>query len=127
MTSFSQAQDGGERSFEVSLGGESVFDKVVDVALREDFFISNLDKKAGFLQLNKIFAKNKRSLVSNGERLTYNFVIRERDESTSVIFLQIKIEENLYKNYVSYYLDKGIINDKVYYEAIIEKLHQASF
>ncbi len=122
--SFSQAQEAKGRSFEVPLSGESAFDKVIDLALKEDFFISNVDKKANFLQMNNLSYKNKNGLVSNGERLTYNFVIRKKNDSTSVVFLQVRIEDNLYKNYVSYYVDKGVTNDTSYYYPIIKKLNQ---
>lgn len=118
-----EAQEAKGRSFEVPLSCELAFDKVIDLALNEDFFISNVDRKTNFLQMNKLSYKSKNGLISNGKRLTYNFVIRKKDELTSVVFLQVKIEDNLYKNYVSYYVDKGITNDTSYYNSIIKRLN----
>jgi len=121
LTPCIKGQETETKSFQVPLNSEVAFEKIIDFALDKGLFISHLEKKANFLQLNKL-SKNGKSLVSYGKRITYNFLIRKKDGSTSIIFLQVKVEDHMYKNYVSYYVDKGITNDYSYYTPIIQEL-----
>ncbi|MCW8310724.1 hypothetical protein K7A41_05785 [Sphingobacterium sp. InxBP1] len=117
-----QAQERDGKSFEIQLGEKLVFDKVVDFALKKDFFISVLNKEANFIQIVKL-ERIGNSLVSNGKRLTYNFIISKVNDTASVLNLQIKVEDDLYKNYVNFYVDKGITKDISYYTSIMNELN----
>ncbi|WP_437921912.1 hypothetical protein [Sphingobacterium sp. LRF_L2] len=113
-----RAQERGRNSFKIQSSEKSVF----DFALKKDYFISALNKEDNFMQIVKL-EKNDKSFASNGKRLTYNFIISKVNDTASVVNRQIRIEDNLYKNYVNFYVDKGITNDTLCYTSIINELN----
>lgn len=115
-----QAQELHGTFFDVPLVVDSAYNKLIDFAYTEGMFILSMDKKSNFLLLSKLVPK-KKGFFTNGERLSFSFFIREKDKFSSVVALQIRIEENVYKNYVSYYIDRGITDNQVYYDPILQR------
>lgn len=115
------AQTVKSQSFEFSLNSELAFEKIIDFAIHQGFFIANLDKSSGFMQVIEI-SDRKKNLVSIGQRITYNILIRKNEGSRSILLVQLKVEDHMYKNYVGYYVDKVLIDDDSYFTPIITQL-----
>lgn len=104
-----------------------VFDHTIDYLRSKDFFIQSVDKSAGFIQA-KIFLKDKKLLSSkSGERITVDFILRQRENETKVV-LDIYSEE-LSTSWskemdVSYYKDKGIVQDESLYRSMLNGLEK---
>lgn len=124
-SNFCAAQDSKGRTTEIQLPADSVYNRLIDFAFKEGLFIADVDKSTKFVLLS-IIRDNEKSFFSTsiGERLSYSFIIREKSKSSSVLSLQVKVEENLYKSSGSYYVDKGVTNERSYYDTIFQQFQQ---
>lgn len=102
----------------------AAFEELVELFTDSDYFIQNMEKDAGFIQV-KFITKRKKGLFSrnSGNRVVYNIVIRSSDNNAVRIGLQANVEEIVWDGEVhgskDYYKDEGVSSDPKDYEDIL--------
>ena len=125
---FAQQQTSNEKTYrtiEVEKNNTEVFNQCIDYWFSMDYFILSIDQNAGFIQAKKFTPINKVFSFKNGDKETYNFLIRPVSSNTSKITLSIYLETQYYSgsdSKVFYYEDKGISQDEMLYTKTLNNL-----
>lgn len=102
----------------------TAFDELVELLADSDYFIQNMDKDAGFIQVKFIMTR-KKGLFSrdSGNRIMYNMLIKSSDNNTVRIDFQANVEKEIWNGEVFessyYYRDEGVSHDPKDYEEIM--------
>lgn len=102
----------------------AAFEELVELLANSDYFIQNVEKDAGFIQV-KFITKRKKGLFSrdSGNRIVYNIFIRSSDNNAVRISLQANVEKIVWDGEVygsrDHYNDESVSNDPKDYDELL--------
>lgn len=109
----------------------TAFQELIELLGDSDYFIQNVNKEVGFIQV-KFIKEGKKGIFSkdSGNRIVYNILIRSSDSHAVRIGLQANVEKIVWDGEVyrskDHYNDEGISNDPKDYEELL-KLIESHF
>ncbi len=115
-----------ERTKTIPITRDSAYTKIIQVLQDGGYFISNLDRPSGFIQINTYLENNKLLTLQEGKKLIFNFLISPIKDGGSKVVLNIFLIERRKggsfdsPNY--YDEDKGIVRDNKVYQQIWDKI-----
>lgn len=101
----------------------TAFEELVELLVDSDYFIQNMEKDAGFIQIKRVQKKKTGIFGKNtGDRIVYNILLREK-EGGILLILQANVEKEVWNGQVNgseyYYKDEGLSNDPKDYKEIL--------
>ncbi|MBD1432945.1 hypothetical protein H8B06_08920 [Sphingobacterium sp. DN00404] len=108
----------------------TAFEELIELLGDSDYFIQNMEKDVGFIQIKRIQKKKTGIFGKNtGDRIVYNILLREK-EGGILLILQANVEKEVWNGQVNgseyYYRDEGVSNDLNDYEELL-KLIESHF
>lgn len=109
----------------------TAFEELVELLAESDYFIQNIEKDVGFIQIKRIQKKKAGIFGKNtGDRIVYNILLREREGGGVLLMLQANVEKEVWNGQVNgseyYYRDEGVSEDSRDYEELL-KLIESHF
>lgn len=102
----------------------TAFEELIELLGDSDYFIQNMEKDVGFIQIKRIQKKKTGIFGKNtGDRIVYNILLREREGGGVLLILQANVEKEVWNGQVNgseyYYRDEGVSYDPKDYEEIM--------
>jgi hypothetical protein len=130
-TAVSAQTRSGEKPYKTtkfSFGVDSCFNKALSYLETHNYFIEAVDKASGFIRA-KVYQKNNKVFSAQiGERRTISFLFRPSGSETLLslnIYSEILNRGGNTSNVVSYYEDKGILDEPSTYQNLIIDLKKS--
>lgn len=98
----------------------TAFDELVEFLADSDFFIQNIEKDAGFIQVKSVVKQRGIFVKRAGNKITYNIFLKQISESLIQISLQANLEISDRTEDGYYYRDEGVSEDPKDYEEILQ-------
>jgi hypothetical protein len=115
------------RSKVIDLAADSAFDQIVSSLHNNGYFLANLDRASGFIQV-QIVTKYKKKMLSakSGAQRTLNFLVKPNGKAKAQIDLNIFLEERFFggdiHNRIYYYAERELLEDPKEYQRTWEQL-----
>jgi|GEM_PF-3678180 len=102
----------------------TAFEELVELLAESDYFIQNIEKDVGFIQIKRIQKKKAGIFGKNtGDRIVYNILLREREGGGVLLMLQANVEKEVWNGQVNgseyYYRDEGVSHEPKDYEELV--------
>ncbi|TYR35564.1 hypothetical protein FXV77_12645 [Sphingobacterium phlebotomi] len=104
----------------------TAFEELVELLADSDYFIQNIEKQAGFIQVKAVIKKRGIFAKRAGNKIMYNIFVKQASERVAQINFQANIEISDRTEDGYYYRDEGISNDPKDYEELL-KLIESHF
>lgn len=97
----------------------TAFEDLVELFAESDYFIQNMEKDAGFIQVKSVIKKRGIFAKRAGNKIIYNIFVKQADERVARISLQanLVISDRTEDGY--YYRDEGVSHDPRDYEEML--------
>ncbi|GGH30052.1 hypothetical protein FAZ19_21585 [Sphingobacterium alkalisoli] len=115
------------RSKVIDLAADSAFDQIASSLHKNGYFLANLDRASGFIQVQIVTKYTKKMLsAKSGARRTLNFLVKPNGKAKAQINLNIFLEERFFggdiHNRSYYYAEKELLEDPTEYQRVWEEL-----
>lgn len=97
----------------------ATFDKLVELLGDSDYFIQNMEKDAGFIQVKSVIKKRGIFAKRAGNKIIYNILLKPTGEGATQIRLQANREISDRTEDGYYYRDEGVSDDPKDYEELL--------
>ena len=101
---------------------DQTFDHLKQFAVENNYFINQLDREEGFIQLGYISKTN--NLFRNDYKLAINVFLNAESETDSKITLQINIKKARTQNFITTYEDEGVLKSKKGYSDLLSLINE---
>ncbi|WP_144034551.1 hypothetical protein [Sphingobacterium sp. 1.A.5] len=121
FTCYAFSQD--SKSLVISnMNSNEILDNLKRFSLENDYFIQNMDKENGFVQL--YYLSKGKGLFTSEYRLMINIFVVSHAENENILTLQIKADEMYTKDFMTYYKDLGILPEGKSYTDLLGLIKQ---
>jgi len=97
----------------------TAFEELVELFASSDFFIQNIEKDAGFIQVKVVIKKRGIFAKRAGNKIIYNIFVKQVEERIAQINFQANLEISDRTEDGYYYRDEGVSNDPKDYEELL--------
>lgn len=97
----------------------TAFEELLELFAESDYFIQNIEKDAGFIQVKAVIKKRGIFAKRAGNKIIYNIFVKQAEERVAQISLQANLEISDRTEDGYYYRDEGVSNDPKDYEDIL--------
>src|SRR5690606_19925061 len=104
----------------------TAFQELIELLGDSDYFIQNMEKDAGFIQVKSVIKQRGIFAKRAGNKITYNILLKQISEGLIQINFQANLEISDRTEDGYYYRDEGISNDPKDYEELL-KLIESHF
>lgn len=102
-----------------NLDQSTAFNELVELLGDSDYFIQNLEKDAGFIQVKSVIKKRGIFAKRAGNKIVYNILLKPTGEGATQIRLQANREISDRTEDGYYYRDDGVSDDPRDYEDLL--------
>jgi|SRR5690606_8001417 len=97
----------------------TAFEELIELFGDSDYFIQNMEKDAGFIQVKSVIKQRGIFAKRAGNKITYNILLKQISEGLIQVNLQANLEISDRTEDGYYYRDEGVSYDPKDYEEIL--------